>query len=193
MDLKSHAAKWAHALLPDVDSGDDVYVEGVGGCGAPCAVVWYRCQGEELRPGSGPGGKFFWHELGKMGFDADVFYHTTLIKCEPSPDTPPAEQMQQYRDAVVEELGIVGPRVVLLLGPLVCGTMLGRESVDMNHYRLMQWLPDDGPTVFCTWAPEEVLATGGPASDLYPDWWQDIDAVLNFNPVRFSSSLPVEW
>lgn len=111
------------------------------------------------RPFTGPAGKFLQSVLSAYDITLDDCYCTNLI-CWWK-DKPNRDEIQSCHQRLLKEIGLINPKVIVLLGGLVCETFLGRKLsqargavIPINNFN-----HDDS----------YYLVTNHPAAALHPD------------------------
>ncbi len=85
---------------------------------------------ETGRPFVGPAGKFFDKMLAESGISREEVFITSTVKCIPVESRKPAaESIDACNPYLREQLRLIRPRIVCLLGGVAAGTLLGCETV----------------------------------------------------------------
>ncbi len=117
----------------------------VMGDGPPDAKIVFvgeapgRFEEKEGRPFVGLAGKFLVRELERIGMKREEAYITNVVKCRP-PDNrkPRPEEVEECREILEEELRLIRPKIVVLLGDTAVKAMLGKgHKVGKDHGRLI--------------------------------------------------------
>jgi DNA polymerase len=98
-----------------------------------------RFEEKEGRPFVGLAGKFLTRELEKIGLQRKDVYITNVVKCRP-PDNrkPTPEEVKEALPILMEELIIIKPNVVVLLGDTAVKAMLDKNyKVSKHHGKLI--------------------------------------------------------
>jgi len=98
-----------------------------------------RNEEKEGRPFVGLAGKFLVRELERIGMKREQFYITNIVKCRP-PDNrkPKPEEVEECMGILDEELRLIKPRVIVLLGDTATKAMLDKEhKVGKDHGKII--------------------------------------------------------
>jgi len=118
-------------------------VMGDGPCDAKVVFVGEapgKFEEKEGRPFVGMAGKFLTRELEKIGLQRKEVYITNVVKCRPPQNRKPKpEEVKESIPILIEELDIIKPKVVVLLGDTAVRAMLDKNyKVGKHHGRLIE-------------------------------------------------------
>jgi DNA polymerase len=113
-------------------------VMGEGPCDAKVVFVGEapgRFEEKEGRPFVGMAGKFLTRELEKIGLQRKDVYITNVVKCRPPNNRKPEpEEVKEALPILMEELIIIRPNVVVLLGDTAVKAMLDKNYTISKHH-----------------------------------------------------------
>ena len=145
----------------------------VPGAGNPRAEVIFIGEApgrnEDIKgsPFVGSAGRILNDAMDYAGFVREDVYITNVVKCRPPNNRRPnpleASSCQPY---LQEELGIIQPRVICILGNTAYGSLLGGSAITKNRGRL---IGRDGRLYFVTVHPAAVIYNPDLASVLKED------------------------
>lgn len=94
-----------------------------------------RTEEAEGRPFVGLAGKFLVRELERIGMKREEVYITNIVKCRP-PDNrkPKPEEVTECMEILEEELRLIRPKIIVLLGDTAVKTMLGKDYAIFNDH-----------------------------------------------------------
>jgi DNA polymerase len=121
------------------------------------------------RPFVGRSGQLLDRILQAIGFDRDDVYIGNIIKCRPPENRNPLEdEIASCLPWLMSQLGIVRPKVLLLLGRVAANTILGNTlSMGAMRGRIIGW---NGFDCVVTYHPAALLRN--------PNWkkqcWEDV-------------------
>ena len=98
-----------------------------------------RFEEKEGKPFVGLAGKFLTKQLHQVGLDRKEVYITNIVKCRP-PDNrkPKPEEVEECLPILEEELRLIRPKVVVLLGDTAVKALLDKNyKVGKDHGRLI--------------------------------------------------------
>jgi DNA polymerase len=158
--------------LPDWANRATQPVFGEGAIGAPLLFVGEQPGDEEDiagRPFVGPAGRLFDRALGQAGVDRSAAYVTNAVKhfkFKPTGkrrlhQTPEAGDITYYRPFLIQEIGLVGPRLVVALGATALRAAAGKVLPVMKTRRQVVQAPEGWP-VFGTVHPSFLLRIPNP-------------------------------
>lgn len=99
-----------------------------------------RFEEKEGRPFVGLAGKFLNRELERIGLQRKDVYITNVVKCRP-PDNrkPKPEEVEECKEILEEELRLIGPKIIVLLGDTAVKAMLDKNyKVGKDHGQLIR-------------------------------------------------------
>jgi len=99
-----------------------------------------RQEDQTGRPFVGSAGKYLDHVLEGTGFERQDFFITNIVKCR-----PPANRMPKVKEIdtctslyLFEQIRLINPRLILLLGGVAARKMLGAKSVEEVRGRVIE-------------------------------------------------------
>ena len=96
---------------------------------------------EDLKgePFVGAAGKILTDALEYAGLSRDDVFITNVVKCRPPNNRIPLEEeknsCQQY---LIDELGIIKPKIICILGNTAYGSILGGDSITKNRGKIIK-------------------------------------------------------
>ena len=99
-----------------------------------------RFEEKEGRPFVGLAGKFLVRELERIGLRREEVYITNVVKCRP-PDNrkPKPEEVKECMHLLEEELRLIRPKVIVLLGDTAVKAVLDKSyTIGKNHGQLIR-------------------------------------------------------
>lgn len=144
---------------------------------APGAV-----EDQEGQPFVGPAGLLLDKIVARMGLDRDDVYVMNTVKCRPPGNRAPKEdELEACRSFMNEQLQLVAPSVVVLLGGVALHAMMEPGIGWISQVR-GTWLDYHGIPVMPTYHPAYLLRTPGAKRKV----WSDMKLVLE----RLGLSVP---
>lgn len=116
------------------------------GEGKPNAKVMIIGEGpgkqEDLtgRPFVGNAGRYLEHVLAGTRFNREDFFITNIVKCRPPSNRPPkAGEVETCTGLyLAEQISLLNPKLILLLGGVAVKKMLGLKSVEEARERIIE-------------------------------------------------------
>lgn len=160
----------------------------VPGKGSSCPEIIFIGEGpghdEDLQgePFVGPAGKLLTRLINKMGFNREDVFITNVVKCRPTVDyamvrdrPPNEEEMQTCLPYLIEQIKIINPKVIVLLGNVALKGLFGLTGITRLHGK---WLKYQGIDTMPAYHPSYLLRNGGEDKHLYWEMWHDMLLVL---------------
>lgn len=130
----------------------------VPGDGKPSAQVMIIGEGpgkDEDQSGSpfvGAAGRYLNHVLEGTGFGRADFFITNCVKCRPPGNRTPAKNEVEICSSnyLVQQIALINPKVIMLLGGVAAKTVLGAKNVQEARGRLIE---RDGRKYIVTYHP----------------------------------------
>ena len=121
-------------------------IKAVPGEGKPCAKVMIIGEGpgkqedQTGRPFVGNSGRYLEHVLEGTDLERSDFFITNIVKCRPpSNRTPKVEEVETCTALYLfEQIKLLEPSIILLLGGLAVKKMLGLKSVEEARGRIIE-------------------------------------------------------
>ncbi|HKA53442.1 MAG TPA: uracil-DNA glycosylase [Candidatus Binatia bacterium] len=147
----------------------------VPGDGAPSAAVMVIGEApgaEEDKSGHpfvGAAGRLLDHTLADSGLSRDRLLITNVVKCRPPRNRPPRKAEVETCTAhyLFEQIALVNPRLVLLLGGVAAKTLLGVPSLNAARGRPVE---RDGRTYLVGYHPAAAFYRGDVAEKVKEDF-----------------------
>lgn len=121
------------------------------------------------KPFVGRSGQLLTRILGAIGFSREEVFICNIVKCRPPQNRNPAtDEIAACTPWLKSQIGIIRPKVILLLGKVAANTIL-QNSLPMGAMRgqVLQW---EGVDCFVTYHPAALLRN--------PNWkrgcWEDV-------------------
>ncbi len=120
-----------------------IAVPGEGNSKSRVMVIGEAPGGKEDETGQpfvGSAGRYFDHVLKGTGLSRGDFFLTNIVKCRPpSNRTPKTDEVQTCTSLYLfEQMALIQPRLVLLLGSLAVKTLLGLKTVEEARGKVVQ-------------------------------------------------------
>jgi uracil-DNA glycosylase family 4 len=130
-------------------------VPGEGKATAPVMIIGEapgRNEDQTGRPFVGSSGKYLDSVLAGTGFDRTDFFITNIVKCRPpSNRIPKANEVKTCTSLYLfEQISLINPRLIMLLGGLAVKTLLGIKTVEAARGRIIE---HDGRKFIATYHP----------------------------------------
>jgi DNA polymerase len=95
---------------------------------------------ESGKPFVGSAGRFLNHVLEGTGLDRDDFFITNTVKCRPPKNRTPKkpEVVTCTSNYLFEQIELINPRLVMLLGAVAAKTVLGVKSINDARGRVVE-------------------------------------------------------
>ena len=108
------------------------------------------------RPFVGRAGKLLTAALESAGLRREEVFITNVVKCRPPENRTPTEDEREIctNTYLVKQIGLIEPKIILLLGNTAVQTVLGEKSVSKVRGKVIQ---ANGNSYFCTYHPAAVL------------------------------------
>jgi uracil-DNA glycosylase family 4 len=118
-------------------------VPGEGKTNAPFMIIGEAPGGKEDalgRPFVGSSGKYLEHVLAGSHIERSDFFITNIVKCRPpSNRTPKTNEVETCTSLyLAEQIRLINPKIVLLLGSVAVKKMLGFKSVEEARGRIIE-------------------------------------------------------
>jgi uracil-DNA glycosylase family 4 len=130
-------------------------VPGEGKATAPVMIIGEapgRNEDQTGRPFVGSSGKYLDSVLEGTGFNRLDFFITNIVKCRPPANrTPKANEVETCTSLYLfEQISVINPRLIMLLGGVAVKTMLGFKTVEAARGRIIE---HDGREFIATYHP----------------------------------------
>ena len=110
-----------------------------------------RNEDKKGEPFVGSAGKRLDEILLDVGIDRDDVYITNIVKCRPPSNRIPAKNEEEScLEYINEEISIINPKIVCVMGNTAYNTLLGGKEISKNHGSFVE---KDGRTYFVTYHP----------------------------------------
>lgn len=133
----------------------------VPGEGSPDAQVVFigeapgKTEAKTGRPFVGRSGKFLRSLIVKAGLSEEGVFITSPVKYLPKQTTPTPEEIEHGSVHLNEQLEVIKPKVVVLLGRVACAALLGRDCSPAKEHGTIE--KKHGRTYFITYHPAAPL------------------------------------
>lgn len=130
------------------------------------------------RPFIGRSGKFLREQIAGIGLKTDEVYITSPVKYLPDRGTPTSEDIAHGRIHLMKQLGIIKPKIVVLLGRVAAEGVLEKKVFVMKeHGKIIE--EQDGIKYFLTLHPAAVMRFQKNKPFFLEDF-QALKQILNF-------------
>ncbi len=132
------------------------------------------------RPFVGAAGKFLDEMLASINFKREEVYITNVVKCRPPGNRDPLlEEIEACWPWLQEQIKIINPKLIVLLGKHALGKFLPGQKISQIHGKaLRRYIPEIGTYVFyALYHPAAALYNGSMREVLISDF-KKIPAVL---------------
>lgn len=107
------------------------------------------------KPFVGSAGQILSEALEYAGFSRDLVYITNVVKCRPPNNRQPlAEERAACRQHLSEELGIIKPKIICILGNTAYNSLLDGSEITKNRGKIVR---NNGQLYFVTVHPAAVI------------------------------------
>ena len=114
-----------------------------------------RSEDLQGKPFVGAAGMILSEVLEYAGFVRDQVYITNVVKCRPPNNRQPVdEERVACRQYLSDELQIIKPKIICILGNTAYSSLLGGSSITKNRGKIIQ---NDGQLYFITVHPAAVI------------------------------------
>jgi DNA polymerase len=118
----------------------------VPGAGKPSAKVMMIGEGpgkdedETGHPFVGSAGRYLDHVLERVGIDRDDLFITNIVKCRPPQNRTPKKMEIEtcVSNYLFNQIGIIKPKLIVLLGGVAAKTLLGIKSINEARGRIIE-------------------------------------------------------
>lgn len=129
---------------------------------------------KEGLPFVGKAGKLMNFALEGIGINRDSLYITNIVKCRPPQNRDPeSDEIEACIEYVKNQIGIIKPKIIVLLGKIALQNILGSEYKITSSRG--KWLEKDGIMFMPTWHPAALLRD----ENKKIQFWQDLELVKN--------------
>jgi uracil-DNA glycosylase family 4 len=130
-------------------------VPGEGKATAPVMIIGEapgRNEDQTGRPFVGSSGKYLDSVLEGTGFTRADFFITNIVKCRPPSNRPPKVNEVETCTSLYlfEQISLLNPRLIMLLGGVAVKTLLGFKTVEAARGRIIE---HDGRKFIATYHP----------------------------------------
>lgn len=146
-----------YRMLPSRDKNWDLsrnFVPGEGPLDAEVMLIGQapgRNEDIERRPFIGTSGKFLDRLINLAGLERESVYICSVVQFFPPENRMPTEkEVELCRAFLFEQIRVVNPKFVVLLGSLSCKTVMNVDRVATNHGKVIR---ESGRTYFISMHP----------------------------------------
>ncbi len=137
-----------------------------------------RNEDKKGEPFVGSAGKRLNEILLDAGINRDDVYITNIVKCRPPNNRVPTKNEEKScLDYINEEISIINPKVVCIMGNTAYNTLLGGKEISKNHGNFVE---KDGRTFFITYHPAATIYNQKLIDELKEDF-KKVSALLGQN------------
>ncbi len=98
-----------------------------------------RFEDIELKPFIGRSGKLMDKEIERIGLHREEFYITSVVQFYPPKNRAPTrKEMEVCLPLLLEQINIIKPKFVILLGNFPAGAVLGIRSIKSHHGEMVK-------------------------------------------------------
>ena len=106
-------------------------------------------------PFVGAAGKRLDMILEDTGIDREDVYITNIVKCRPPKNRVPSKQEEEAcNDFIKQEIEIINPKIICIMGNTAYGTLLDGKEITKNHGKIVE---KDGRKFFVTFHPAATI------------------------------------
>tara|TARA_Y100000590_G_scaffold196351_1_gene222948 strand:- start:4054 stop:4779 length:726 start_codon:yes stop_codon:yes gene_type:complete len=106
-------------------------------------------------PFVGAAGKRLDMILEDSGINRDDVYITNIVKCRPPNNrTPSKKEEEACSDFINQEIQIIDPKIICVMGNTAYGTLLGGKEITKNHGKIIE---KNGKKFFVTFHPAATI------------------------------------
>ena len=133
-----------------------------------------RDEDEQGRPFVGKSGQLLTQMLGAMGFKRDDVYIANIVKCRPPNNrVPTPEEAQTCLPFLLEQIDIIKPKVLLLLGATPLKYILDKVGITKLHG---EWFEFHGIKTLPSFHPAYLLRDPNQKKHA----WEDLQKIMQF-------------
>ena len=130
-----------------------------------------RDEDREGKPFVGRAGQFLNEMLQNIGMKREDVYITNVVKYRPPGNRDPLpEEVADCREWLEEELGVIAPKLIVLLGRHALQRFFPDESISRVHGKILKKKMKIGDTFFALYHPAAALHNGGMRETLIEDF-----------------------
>ena len=106
-------------------------------------------------PFVGAAGKRLDMILEDTGIDREDVYITNIVKCRPPKNRVPSKKEEEAcNDFIKQEIEIINPKIICIMGNTAYGTLLDGKEITKNHGKIVE---KDGRKFFVTFHPAATI------------------------------------
>ena len=114
-----------------------------------------RNEDKKGEPFVGSAGKRLDEILLNAGIDRDDVYITNIVKCRPPKNRVPTKKEEKScNDFINQEIEIINPKIICVMGNTAYGTLLDGKEITKNHGKIVE---KDGRKFFVTFHPAATI------------------------------------
>jgi len=158
----------AVAVAAGKAAGAGPYVPSEGGVGAKAAIVGFCPMPADDRPFTDPAVALEREVLLACGVPNELVLLTHVLRERPL-EHRVSESLREWLPLLIEQLRLVRPKAILLLGVHASEAVLGQHELDierLRHVRFVLTRSLPASNIFVTYSPDQVWAEGGLNSNL---------------------------
>lgn len=91
------------------------------------------------RPFCGRAGEFLDELLAKTGIKRKDIFITSVVKCRPPNNRAPKDdEIKACRPYLEKQIGLINPKIIVLLGEIALNTLLGMKRISAHHGKVIK-------------------------------------------------------
>ena len=119
-------------------------------------------------PFVGSAGKILNDMLDSAGIKRNDVYITNIVKCRPPNNrVPTKDEEDSCLDFITQEIEIINPKIICVLGNTAYNTLLGGKEITKNHGKVIE---NDGKKYFVTFHPAATIYNQKLVNELKKDF-----------------------
>ena len=119
-------------------------------------------------PFVGSAGKILNDMLDNAGIKRNDVYITNIVKCRPPNNrVPTKDEESSCLDFITQEIEIINPKIICVLGNTAYSTLLGGKEITKNHGKIIE---NDGRKYFVTFHPAATIYNQKLVNELKKDF-----------------------
>ena len=141
-----------------------------------------RSEDTNGEPFVGAAGKRLDSILQDTGINRKDVYITNIVKCRPPKNRVPSKEEEiACNDFISQEINIINPKVICVMGNTAFGTLLGGKEITKNHGKIIE---KDGKKFFVTFHPAATIYNQKLINELKKDFKKLAGFLENENQVK---------
>tara|TARA_Y100000590_G_scaffold464207_1_gene633098 strand:+ start:774 stop:1499 length:726 start_codon:yes stop_codon:yes gene_type:complete len=133
-------------------------------------------------PFVGAAGKRLDSILENTGINREDVYITNIVKCRPPKNRIPSKDEEvACSNFINQEIDIINPKIICVMGNTAYGTLLGGKEITKNHGKIIE---KDGKKFFVTFHPAATIYNQKLIDELKKDFKKLADLLENENRLK---------